>query len=548
MRVPPPLVAVLLGMVAALLAAPGLLLAQSRAAAWRGEVDAASWLGNWSPLAVPVDLPRALPRPPQVPGLLDIPPQVGLFWMVGNPALLAVDVLSPGGELTLGFLSEAGTYRRPLDDDGLEVRRFSGAGWRRLHERAAVLGRVLGDQELVERGSPSDAVAAHGSNPFVLTDTTVVGLRRLRALLEGGYGWEAGGWSLGLATGVDLWQTRTQASRFPRRGRVSAVGVTAGAARAIPLGARIAVTGRWLGRSETLTLTPFPAGGVAYRLEGYHEPDRREISQQPFFLRMEGGVLALGAGVVGRMGPVVWAAHGERAAGADGQFTQRRADPPTDRWEADAWTLTGAVQVRLLRGQAALTAMARYVELNGEATRADLEGAIFRARESLLHTGVDLRWLPHHGNWAAAARLELRGEARVREDFIAEIGSDVQSWTPGGTVEVMQRAGPGTTVSISYGAAPYYAVSVIPNPGAMGPVYQRLIAPELALHATASLATSFAGTLRQRVGPDVAVVTRLRRDSVSPRGETSPPPFAPEGNRILWWVSVGVQFGSSSGP
>lgn len=65
--------------------------------------------------------------------------------------------------------------------------------------------------------------------------------------------------------------------------------------------------------------------------------------------------------------------------------------------------------------------------------------------------------------WEAGTRFRLEREARIRMDFINELGSDIVGWRPGGALEVARRFGSGTAVSIGYALAAYTPVSIVPG-------------------------------------------------------------------------------------
>jgi len=386
----------------------------------------------------------------------------------------------------------------------------------------------------------ADIAEPHTSSPLVLSDSSLPEMRRVRVRLEGALGWRFGGWGLGLATGVEVRDHRTQHVRFPRVGRLSAQGVALGLMRELPLvRLRLAAYGRWLGGSERITLVAYPSPGLAYQLDGYNEPDRREVAQ-PYFRRIERDAWSLGLGLGGELWGAPWTIFGERTSRDDAHSSERRAHPATDRWSAKGWVLGGAIQRPLFGDRLLVTAQARYSRLRGAATRFDLQGDIFRSKESVLRASADLRYTSPP--WTAAALFSLGREKRTRHDYIVRVYSDIESWTPGLGLEVARAVGPATTASLGLALSAYSATSIIPNPEALGPVYNLLIAPELALYATRAVPLTAALAVRHRLGEATAIYVRALRESLEPSGSESTE-LAPTGERTLWSMALGVVVG-----
>ncbi|MFN2400359.1 MAG: DUF6850 family outer membrane beta-barrel protein [Gemmatimonadaceae bacterium] len=502
------------------------------------------WFLAWSPLRPIAELPRVLPRAPAPPDLGGSPrPRVGLFWTAGNPASLAEGVRDTYADIRFTGASDGGTYRRPLDPDAATVRQVAGLAWRPLGPRGAAAGLVTIDEESLDDASFAGMLSPHSSNPLVVTDTTSPAMRRTRARLQGALGYRVRRWGAGVSVGYEAREHRTQDARFPRIGRVSTPAVLVGISHPIPTGRGamiVAVTGRWVGGYETVTLIPEPGTSTVHQLEGYAEPDERVVSQPPaYYRRVNRTARAFGAGLAGTIAGVEWVLSGERTLRDEDHFSERRADPATDTWEANGYGIVSSAQRSLLRRQGLITVVAHYVSLNGAARRSDLDGDIFRASESALALTADARYTRDGSPWSFGLTFGVERETRVRNDFIAEVGTEIQTWNPGAAVAVARKLHPRITIALGASASLVSTSAAIPSPDGLGPVYQRLIAPELALYAAQKtpVAASASALYTLRSGTDI--VLRNRWESLSPRVSGSGLPFSPTGDRTLWSVSAG---------
>jgi len=510
-----------------------------------------AWMTAWSPLNPIADVPRTLPRAAPVTDLLGSPaPTVGLFWFAGTPAALGFEVGERRGQLAGTLAGDDGAYRRALDPADVVVARLSGIGWRPVGSRAAAAGRVVLERVVLGTATQSGVLEPYASDPFVITDTTLPEVRRLDTQLEGALGWRLGPWSVGLSGAVFIEDHRTRNARFPRLGKATTPAASLGVARALPWArVRLALMGRWIGGNETLILPAPAAPGRVYLLDGYSEPDAREVQPQTgLFRRTERDALAYGAAASGTLLGTSWVVFAENTRRTDDHVSARQEDPPTDRWHATGSAYGLAVQWPLSHYDLYLTAQWRLNRLRGDASRAGLTGFIFRATESVGHLTADVRYLPA-SPWAVAATFALVRESRLREDFIAEMRSDLRTWAPGLGIEVARSLGV-TAVAAGYAVSWYAPSGGIPNPAAMGPIYQQLVAPEQSLYATTARSTAAALTLRHTFPSGTAALLRVRRESLGASGEALPSdalPFAPEGSRTLWNVSLGVVLGQRQG-
>jgi hypothetical protein len=504
-----------------------------------------AWATAWSPVLPLADLARGLPHAPALPLLLAAPaPRVGLLWTAGTPANLGRDVNDLRTRLSLAGSGENGDYRRPLDPVGSRAIRFEGAGWGPLGTRGAVIGRVSAGRLDDDPSSPSVAAGPYGSSPFVLTDTTSPGLRRVVAQLEGGIGGRFGAWGAGLTVGVLVNRDNSQDARFSRLDQRSVPGVTAGVSRTVPLlGIRLAAFGRWTGNAETVILPGTPAPGLVYLLDGYTDPDPLAVSlNTPFVYRTDRSTWAGGLAAAGTLGRATWTVFGERATRTDKQVTDIGYQVPTDYWRADAWTWAGAIQRPAFGDHVLATVWAGYSTLTGSATRADLPGDIFRASENAFAARADVRYASRDSTWQFATVLSLAREHRIRQDFITVIASDVVSLTPGAGVELAYRFG-GTALALGYGLGGYSASASIPDPASMGDVYRALTAPELELYAHRAVPMAATFTLRQRTSARTALLLFARGGRLAPSGDAPGLTLVPTGDRLALDVSVGVVIG-----
>jgi len=497
----------------------------------------------WSPLAPLADLPRALTRPSALPDLLTSPPpRVGLFWSVGNPAAVALEVPRHHTEFRAGSSRDAGVYRRPLDADHSSTAQLAGLAWQPVGRRSVAIGRVIIDRESLSESSRSEFINAHASNPLVPVDTSTPAMRRDRVIVEGSLGRRVGGFAFGLGAGLEARDHRTVSARLPRISRVTTPALVAGITRSLGRDRiRVGVHGRWLGGTETANIFPFNLNATVFQIEGYADPDTITVTQQPYYRRAERSSLAVGIGASVAFGGATWVAAAERTGRREGQFSERREDPRKDRWSSDGRVLKAAAQRPLWAGRILLTARGRHERLAGEATRGDLAGAIFITEESVFDSDFELRFTPSGGRWLAAGSVATRRERRLRRDFIADRYSNMDIWTPGGTVEVGLILPRRTAVSVGYALSRSSPIATIPNPALTGgPVFRQLTAPELAFHATPAIAGAAAVTLKHTRSSGAALWFRGSGERLGPGSFARPIPTGPAGTRTLWSASVGV--------
>lgn len=499
-------------------------------------------IAEWSPLtpiAIHYRLLPAAPVPPQL--ILLARPLTGSFWAAGNPAALPAEVPEAYGELRGGVAGIEGAYRRPLDAPRTRAVQLSGLGWRRVGEQAAAAGRIILDQEDVPISQPTLRVEPYVSNPFVLTDTINPAMVRSRARLEGAMGWTYHGWQVGGAAGIESREQRSQNSAVRRTGRATLPGLIVGVARELPLGQMsIGARARWTGGNETGSTAPPPnASTRLFVLRGYDEPEPLNAPGVPVMRRIESNATSLGFDLTGVVLGARYAIFADRTSREETQVSALQPNPPTDRWNAEGKALGAALQ-RDLPGGILITVATRLATIDGDATRADLEGIVFGSEESNVSAMLDARWLPAGGRWRAGVVVRTARDRSERTDFLAELRSEIEAWSPGASIELARHVGRASWVGAAVGQTWYSAASTIPSPDSLGTEYRRLIAPELAFTARAATATALTLTVSHDVGRS-SVWVRAHRESLSPSDREPVPSLAPGGNRSRWMVTIGLR-------
>jgi hypothetical protein len=358
-------------------------------------MEPGSWMRDWSPLAPVADLPRTMPVAPALPALLTAPaPRVGLHWSAGNPAGLAFEGADEWGDFTMGYASEAGDFRRPLDPGEVHSGMLAGSGWRPLGP-----GAVSGGVALQRTGLGGDAFAnartPYRSSPHTSADTSGADMVELVTRVEGAGGWRVGGWGLGLAIGYETFDGRTDVSPTPRFRRGGAPAATVGVVRALSAGVVVGAHARIQGDVETLSVSS-PRTDVArvYPLEGYTNPVGVDYSTGGYNRRIEGDAYAFGLSASFRALDARWVAWGEVSERRERQSSQFLSDPPSDDWRTSG-TTAGLAAARPIAGDRWLVvANVTWTRVTGEATRVALEeeGVLFEATEAALVGWGDVRW------------------------------------------------------------------------------------------------------------------------------------------------------------
>jgi hypothetical protein len=478
-----------------------------------------------------------LPAPPLPALLVEAPPAVGLFRSAGLPVGLARDVTGSRGVLSLGMAHDGGSYRRPFDPDDVGGVGARAAGWQPLGGHAAAWGRVVAENTGLGAAGFASHFEPYGSSPLVLADTSSPKAQRVRATLEGATGWSAGPWLMGVAAGLDVLDVGTRDAALVRtdRGSVPAVEVAFG--RDLPGGLTLVAHGRWVGGSETMFLRPQPGATRAFLFSGFDDPLPMDIaSPNAFFRRAQRDAYEGGIGLAGRLLGGPWVLSAARTYRHDINFSDVSANPPSDDWTADGWTIVAEHQRPLPAGVTGTLHLGAS-RLVGDVTLESIQGVTARVRETLLDASLDLRWTPPRSRISTAVRLGLDMTHRELDDYLMEVGADVLVWRPSAVAEVAYpwRS---TAVALAAGVAGSGPYATLPRPSAMGPVYYQFIAAAWSRDATPATTLLGALTIRQTLSPGLAIVAQGAVTDLSSRGTPVVP--SPAGHYREWSVSVGL--------
>lgn len=523
-----------LGFVAAL-ALPAAAVAQAgghpASAAWDG-----LWYTEWGPLRPIADLPRERPGDQvALPAPFAPAPDVGLFWTGGNPGAIAFDVRRGYAEFEALSVTESGSYRRPLAPERSENRGAAGVGWTRLGERGAAVGGAVAGQQVLDPASPALTAFPFSSTPLVLADTSAPGMEHLYARLEGASGARIGDWGLGLAAGYQVAESGGFATPIPRIARLAEPALAAGIARVLgPL--ELGVYGRWRATAlSTQVLSPRTGSTHVFPFFGYAEPVPIQILQSTYYRRMDREARALGGGGAGELGGVRWAAYGEATSLDEEQTSDRQVEQKLDRWSATGVAYGGAAQARVLG--ALVTVTLRAASLSGQATRHDIEETVFDADETVRTGSVEAR-LPRVGPWDLAVTLALAHEHRRRRDGIARTRSDIEALVPGAIAHVARRITDRFDAAVVYGFRAYAVRAGIPEGG---PMYSRLLWPDMLLQATPARSHGVRGALRYTTAGNVTFLARLEWSTLGPGSTERSFAELPDGSRNTLRVSFGAR-------
>jgi hypothetical protein len=504
------------------------------------------WMEAWSPLSPLGDLERRTPGPESLPDLLLYPaPRVGLLWTMGHSGALPFELEDGRSEFHAAVADVSGDYRRPLDPAQAREMDLAGFGWRPLGA-GAVVGRADLTLQSMDPSSYAQVIAPYGSSPLVATDTSAPAIEGPTARLEGAGGWRFGGWGVGLAAGYEALNIRTDAVRLTRSVRAANWGVGGGVVRRLGGRLRLGLYGRWQGWAEQFIISSQGEPGLVHQLKGYAEPEPIVIFGSPPFYarRIEQEAWSAGVGAAGDIAGLVWTLFAATTHRSETQTSELLSnDPPHDSWEASGPTIGGALQATLW-GKLLATLDARWVSLEGNATRMDLEGVIFRANESALVVTTDFRIAPSRSRWSGALALSVRRESRDRRDAIAEFGTNIEGWVHSGALEVAHWFGERFIASAAYAGSFYSRTARLPDPSGLGPAYQELIAPELAYYGTESISHQGALTFRWNPQSVTSLWVQGRYGVLKPLEGENPLEFAPQGERQSWSVALGVVLGA----
>jgi hypothetical protein len=491
-----------------------------------------------APLRPLADHPApVLPAPPFPALLIEASPAVGLFRSAGLPAGLPRDVTASRGVLSIGMTHDGGSYRRPFDPDDATAVTVRAAGWQPLGGHGAAWGRVVAENTGLGTAGFASHFQPYGSSPLVLADTSNPKVQRVRATLEGATGWAAGSWLMGVAAGLDVLDLGTRDAGFVRTNRASVPAVQLAFGRDMPGGLTLVLHGRWVGGSETMFLRPQPSPSRAYLFSGFDDPLPLDIaSPNAFFRRTQRDAFEGGVGLAGRLFGGPWVLTAARTYRHDTHFSDVIANPPSDDWTADGWTILAEHQRTLPAGVTG-TLHVEARRLVGDVTLESIEGVTVQVQETMLDAAVDLRWTPPRSAIQTALRLGLGMSHRQLDDYLVQVGADVEVWRPSAVAEVAYPWR-NTAVALAAGVAGAGPYATLPRPSAMGPVYYQFIAPAWSRDATPAITLLGALTVRQTLSPGLALVAHAELTGLSPQDTPVVP--SPSGSYREWRVSVSL--------
>ena len=528
-------------MVMMALAAPGPTAAQSADPLTPlRSPEAPAWMTAWSPLARLGTWEREVPSAPPSLRLLDAPaPRVGQLWSTGTPAALAHEADDAWGEIRFRRGGDEGEYRRPLDARDHRAIQLSALRWQPLGKRSGVAGRVVADETTSDVGSPAIYQVRHSPDPFVFTDTTTPPMRHVRVRVESAYGWRAGPWAIGAGLGLEMSDDRTRKARAARLGRVSAPALSFGLLRVLSdAGLSVSAFGRWAEANENSRIA-LPGGIVTevVELDGLGDPEPRRAAGPSVVARnVRRNSYALGGGLAGRLDRWQWVVHGEREHLENVHVGSRLTDEVPNRWDARGWRV--GLDALSRAGPLRAVVSARYAVLDGDAFRRDLEGqgAIFRARQRTFRGFVDLRAADADSVWIAGLHVSIGRTTRLRRDFLVRVTEDIADVSPGVSVEAARWLSERVALSLGGSFSRYEPSGTILDSGMIGRIQPELVAPELALHATATRAYAASAMVLAHLAQGATLVVRGRLDRTGP--VDAGPGLGAE--RWLWSVAASV--------
>jgi hypothetical protein len=466
-------------------------------------------------------------------------PRIGMFWSRGNPGALPFEVEDEWSDFRVHHRGVSGEYRRPMDPERITVPGLSAIGWRPVGERGSVIGRVSTEQQSLE-GSPLVSIRAYGSSPFSGSDSTRADVRDARTRLEGAGGWRVGRFGLGVTAGYEAHEHRTTATGLPRWGRSAAPAVGAGVAAELTGRLKVGAYGRWSGFAETTQMVVVSREGMAFEINGLREPARYGIFvSSPYFLRIEHGAHAGGINASGGHGALTWTGFVESTGMRQTRWIDRTRDsPPKDEWSTDGWSAGLAIQRPV--GGVMWTVDARWSMLDGAGRTAQAEDTEFEAEESALGGSLDGYWDGGGTPLSVAVRATLHYRASDRVDPVAELSSNIQSLTPGIAAAVGFRPADRTMLTGGLGTWRHATRGEVPALASEGPIFRRVIAPEVALLASPASAWTVHLGVGHELRSGLFLWARAERESVAPQDAVRAVPLLPTGNRVAHGIAFGI--------
>ena len=208
------------------------------------------------------------------------------------------------------------------------------------------------------------------------------------------------------------------------------------------------------------------------------------------------------------------------------------------RLSAESITAGFALQRSSLSDRLLGTLDVRWMKLDGDAERSLEEGISFISRESALHASVEVRWLA--ARWQAAGLLHLRHTDRRRSDLSVGARSEIDGLENSIGIAISRALLERLHIAIAVAGAVYDPVGGIPDPSGLGPVYERFLGPELALHATPARARVASLTGTWHATATTHLWARVLSSRVAPASEGTILPHRPTGERNGWSLSAGI--------
>jgi hypothetical protein len=258
-------------------------------------------------------------------------------------------------------------------------------------------------------------------------------------------------------------------------------------------------------------------------------------------MEREGFAFALSAG--GTLRGADWAASLERGEQEERQHPTGENNPASDRWMADVWTVGGALVRPISVSEGLLALWARYTTLSGHGARGDLpDTTTFVSDERVFHGEAEVR-LEVRESLSLLGKAILRHEARSRYDQLAQVGSDLRSWSAGFGIGAVYRPWSSLAFSATVSVNAYGAGGAMPDPREMGPVYGLYVAPELALEASDAFGRAASLGVLWSAFKGGAVAASLGYSAASPQDQVVSLESLPEGRRACWLVRFGIVVG-----
>jgi hypothetical protein len=433
---------------------------------------------------------------------------------------------------------QTGDYRRPLDPGATTLTQVSAQSWKGLNRSAALIGRVLIDQERLDPGSPADATEPYSSDPLVTIDTSGAPVRRNRVVLEGAAGWRAGPWGFGVTAGYAARENSSIVAQVARRTHEETPGAVLGVAKRVGTIA-VGAYARILYQTESVRLLPVSGVTTAYELVGFAEVPPLEIGRTAYYRRREENANSFGANLSGSKEHLRWSFFAQIDYLHDRFWRQQVDQPAKDKWDASGWTAGGAWQWSWSSRWIG-TMHARWRSINGQADLAlDTLGTFFAANERSAQIELELRRLGSPNGWSGGGMLGYDYQRRDRQDPVRTLATLVSSSTPWLGLEGEHGLGKRLSFEASVAMSLFGPTTTLPNPLNQGPVYQSYAAPELDVSSRSAHSTALSWRFQYRTRGLPVIWTSFRWEHLAPNGAALSV-FSPPGTRTAVTLNFGI--------